>query len=97
MNSSNFRAYTVYKVGMTQVEQAKHLAARQVRADQILAQAERYKVCDQCRSISLKQAGFCKVCGAYRFNEDPVTVRSTAKEMGAHPFPNTSAVVPRVS
>ncbi len=81
---------------MTKRQQAKYLAARQSRARQIQVEAERFKVCDQCRSISFKHAGACSVCGAYRFIEDPAAVRATAQEMGAHPFPQTSGTVPRI-
>lgn len=80
---------------MTQAEQYKHLAARQKRAEQIMVEVERFKVCDQCRSISFKQAQTCSVCGAYRFVEDPEIVCGTAREMGANPFPITAGTVPR--
>jgi hypothetical protein len=71
------------------------LAARQKRAKEILNELAKFKVCDQCRSISYKTAQTCTVCGAYRFNEDPEAVRDTAQEMGANPFPITSGTVPR--
>ena len=80
---------------MTERERARHLAARQKQAEQIISTVRRFKVCEQCRSISYKSAQVCSVCGAYRFDEDPEIVRSTAKEMGANPFPTTSATVPR--
>ncbi|HWH72538.1 MAG TPA: hypothetical protein VNT26_24465 [Candidatus Sulfotelmatobacter sp.] len=81
---------------MTAREQARHLAARQKRAEQIIVEVDRFKVCDQCRSISYKHVQTCSVCGAYRFNDDPQAVRDTAREMGANPFPVTSGTVPRV-
>ncbi len=77
-------------------EQAKHLAIRQNRLEQLLLQANRFKVCEQCRSISFKHASTCSVCGAYRFNEDSRAVRATAKEMAANAFPTTSGTVPRM-
>jgi hypothetical protein len=80
---------------VTQAEQIKHLAARQKRAEQIIVEADRFKVCDQCRSISFKQASTCSVCGAYRFLEDPTVVSGTAREMGSNPFPITAGTVPR--
>lgn len=81
---------------MTAREQARHLAVRRNRAEQIIVEVSRFKVCDQCRSISYKHAQTCNVCGAYRFDEDPDTVRKTAKEMGANPFPTTIGTVPRL-
>ena len=80
---------------MTEREEARHLAARQKRAEEILTEVAKFKVCDQCRSISYKTSQTCTVCGAYRFNEDPAAVRDTAREMGANPFPFTSGTVPR--
>jgi hypothetical protein len=80
---------------VTRTEQKKHLAARQKRAEEIILEVERFKVCDQCRSISYRRVQTCSVCGAYRFNEEPEFVRETAREMGAHPFPVTSGTVPR--
>jgi len=81
---------------VTESEQAKHLAVRQNRAEQIASQAGRFKVCEQCRSISFKPAATCSVCGAYRFDEDPAAVRATAREMAANAFPITSGTVPRM-
>ena len=77
------------------MEQARHLAARQRRASQIIVEVDRFKVCDQCRSISYKHVQTCSVCGAYRFEEDPNTVKTTAREMSSHPFPVTAGTVPR--
>ncbi len=81
---------------MTKIEQNKHLAVRQKRAEQIMVEVERFKVCDQCRSISYKHVQTCSICGAYRFREDPDEVAATAKEMGANPFPVTAGTVPRI-
>ncbi len=81
---------------MTAREQARHLAVRQKRAEQIIVEIDRFKVCDQCQSISYKHVASCSVCGAYRFNEEPDTVRDTAKRMGSNPFPVTSGTVPRI-
>jgi hypothetical protein len=83
-------------LSVTQAETFKHLAARQKRAEQIIVEVQRFKVCDQCRSISFKHVATCSVCGAYRFEEDPKIVSVTAREMGANPFPITSGIVPRM-
>ena len=81
---------------VTQLEQNRHLAVRRQRAEQIIVEVERFKVCDQCRSISFRHVAACSVCGAYRFIEEPEAVRQTATEMGANPFPVTSGIVPRI-
>ncbi len=81
---------------MTDTEKARHLACRQKRAEQIIVELEKFKVCGQCRSISYKHAATCVVCGAYRFNEAPEAVRRTARKMGSNPFPVTSGIVPRI-
>jgi hypothetical protein len=80
---------------VTENEQARHLAARQKRAEQIISEARRFKVCEQCSSIFYKSAHVCSVCGAYRFSDDPEVICQTAREMGANPFPTTTATVPR--
>jgi hypothetical protein len=82
---------------VTDEEIAKHLALRRERANEILAEVDQFKVCDQCRSISYKRAQTCSVCGAYRFEERPEIVSKFAQEMGAHPFPRTSGTVPRLA
>jgi hypothetical protein len=81
---------------VTEKEQSKHLAVRQKRAEQIILELEQFKVCEQCNSISYKSASSCSVCGAYRFEEDPLQVREIARLMGANPFPITSGTVPRL-
>jgi hypothetical protein len=81
---------------VTRREQERHLAVRQKRAEQIVGEVERFKVCDQCRSISYKHVQTCSICGAYRFIDEPEQVRAIAREMGANPFPITSGTVPRI-
>jgi len=61
-----------------------------------MAEPRLYKACDQCRSIAFKRARICCVCGAYRFDEDPVAVIATAKETQYSPFPLTMGTVPRI-
>lgn len=73
----------------------QHLARRQDKAKSFVDAPENYKVCDQCRSISLSAAPKCHVCGAYRFIFDPTIVTETAKIIGSTPFPATSGTVPR--
>jgi len=81
---------------MTHIEQTERWAARKRKADEILAEAEKFKVCEQCCSILYKSTAICGICGSYRFSESPSAVRSTVEELKQTPFPITSAVVPRV-
>lgn len=81
---------------MTQHELAALWQERRQTVNAILAAPEQFKSCDQCRSISQKSLGVCPFCGCYRFKEDAETVRATASEMGARPYPLNSPVVPRV-
>jgi hypothetical protein len=81
---------------MTTEALTTHTVKRFRRASQIIAQPGLYKVCDQCRSINTQPAHKCHVCGAYRWNNDPVLVADTAREMGYNPFPVTAGVVPRL-
>jgi hypothetical protein len=80
---------------MTIEEQDRHLAARRDCAAQLIATPHRYKVCDQCESISTKRMGICGLCGTYRFNENPSMVRQIASEISEYPFPLTLGIAPR--
>src|SRR5262249_6104833 len=80
---------------MTQDQVAVFWAARRTKADQIIANAPLFKVCDQCRCIMRKHAGKCAVCGAYRFREEVASVRAIAKKTKQSPFPLTAGTVPR--
>jgi hypothetical protein len=69
-------------------------AARQ--SARIIASAELYKECEQCRSIVLKKFGLCPWCHCYRFFEDAERIRATAREMDERPFSMGEPVVPRL-
>jgi hypothetical protein len=73
-----------------------HWAARREKADQIIANATNFKVCDQCRAIMRKHAGMCAICGAYRFREKVASVRAIAEMTKQSPFPLTNAIVSRI-
>lgn len=81
---------------MTGDKQLEHLAFRQELAHIHISYPAYFKVCNQCRSISFKEVGLCKICGSYSFNESPEEVTETAKLMGSTPFPVTAGVVPRL-
>lgn len=81
---------------MTDTEQTERWAVRKRKADEILAEAESFKVCEQCHSILYKSTVICVVCGTYRFNENPSDVRATVEELKETPFPVTTGVVPRI-
>ena len=72
-------------------------AARLEGLRRIADQAEDFKECDQCRSISPKRYGLCPWCRCYRFNEDVETVRATLALMAERPWPLNAGVVPRLS
>jgi hypothetical protein len=57
----------------------------------------KYKECDQCRAIGPRQWRVCKLCGAYRFHEDPEVILKTVAEMATRPMPLSAGVVPRIS
>ena len=58
------------------------LAARGERAAQIAREPQRYKVCEGCESIVVRDAATCPNCHGYRFDPDPERVRSQAEILG---------------
>ena len=81
---------------MNPSEVARYWAERNRKLDEIVADAGKYKVCDQCRSIAFKRARICGVCGTYRFDETPEYLRETAREARKSPIPFTAGVAPRI-
>jgi hypothetical protein len=71
-------------------------AARRARVTRILEAPQKFKECDQCRSISFRHTGRCPICQSYRFIDDPRAVAATARLMLDHPFPLSAAVPPRL-
>jgi hypothetical protein len=80
---------------MMKDELAALWSLRRAALDEINANAERYKECEQCRAIPVKRSAVCPWCGAYRFLENPERVRATVREMGMRPFPLAAPVMPR--
>jgi hypothetical protein len=58
------------------------LAARGERAAQISREPARYKVCEGCESIVVRDAATCPNCHGYRFDTDPSRVVSQAGILG---------------
>lgn len=81
---------------MTHEEMLPFQELRRVRASEIVADAGNFKVCEDCHSIVGKETGRCHVCDHYRFDETVTKVCETAIKMASHPFPVTSAVIPRI-
>ena len=82
---------------MTAQIEAFHLELRRSRSEQILAKPEKYKVCDQCQSISYHAAPTCTYCHAYRWRSGATDVKAMARITGTCAFPLTAGVVPRIS
>jgi hypothetical protein len=71
---------------MTTAIVSQHLKHRRTKRDAFIARPHRYKVCDQCRSISLVAARHSPVCHAYRWNESAKTGVCIARQVGASAF-----------
>jgi len=57
---------------------AMSLTQRQRAAETILAQPERFKVCECCGSIVTRRVAVCPNCNAYRFDVGKDSVRQQA-------------------
>lgn len=63
-------------------ESSESLEDRAVRADKIVRDPSKYKICDGCDSIVLATAATCPSCHAYRFIDDRESVIVQARELG---------------
>ncbi len=63
-------------------ESNESLEDRAVRADKIVRDPSKYKICDGCDSIVLATAATCPSCHSYRFIDDPESVIVQARELG---------------
>ncbi len=63
-------------------ESQDNLEDRAARADKIVRDPSKYKICDGCDSIVLATAATCPSCHAYRFIEDRESVIIQARELG---------------
>ena len=79
---------------MTATQELSYRQARLSNLERIKAAPTRFKVCDTCRSIVVKQACLCPFCHCYRLNPDPQEVLVAAEECAQHAFPCSLGYVP---
>jgi hypothetical protein len=70
---------------------------RKNTADEVRKNPERYCVCEGCSSLLVRDKikRDCPVCKAYRFDESREAVLAAADVVGAKPFADTCAFIPR--
>ena len=61
------------------------LAERAQRAAKIIADPERFKVCEGCESIVAARVTSCPNCHGYRFDEEQENVIKQATLLGSRP------------
>ncbi len=59
------------------------MTKRQLRANSIIQEPEKYKLCEGCESIVDIGVKLCSVCNAYRFDTDIRRICSHAKILGS--------------
>lgn len=64
------------------LEQDESLNDRAARADKIVRDPSKYKICEGCDSIVLASVSTCPSCQAYRFIDDRDSVIIQARELG---------------
>ncbi len=69
----------------------EHLADRAARAQKIIAEAEKFQVCEGCESIVAQRAASCPNCHGYRFDTDPQRVKETALLLASRPQQSVTA------
>lgn len=52
---------------------------RSRRAEKIIAQPDKYMICEGCDSIVAARVSVCPNCYGYRFNNDPAEIVAQAK------------------
>lgn len=60
-----------------------HLSQRARKAAKIIAEPDKFKVCEGCESIVAARVATCPNCNGYRFNEDPAAVVEQARLLGS--------------
>lgn len=81
---------------MDAAEKSRYADEQRRLAAIVKASPGRFKVCDQCNSLSLREAGRCFVCGAYRFDDEVERVLTIAVLVEQTPFPFTEGTAPRL-
>ena len=71
-------------VPMNEKEQMQNeaLNERAKRADKIIRNPRKYKICAGCESIVAQKVNLCPNCHAYRFVESETLVVAQAQELG---------------
>ena len=70
--------------------QPPELLDRKKRAEKIIGEPGKYKVCEGCESIVVAKATTCPSCHGYRFDESPDRVIAQAKLLGSRPATTVS-------
>jgi hypothetical protein len=63
-------------------EKKEPLNERARRADKIVRNPAKYKICEGCESIVAEKVAICPNCHAYRFNTDEKRVIAQAQALG---------------
>jgi hypothetical protein len=64
-------------------EPNEHLSERARKAAKIIAEPDKFKVCEGCDSIVAARVATCPNCNGYRFNEDAEAVIEQARLLGS--------------
>lgn len=73
-------------------EQQQQIEERGKLAAAILADPQKYKICEICGSINLEDAVVCGLCKAYRFDSNPLNVSGQALLLGQSESHSVSAI-----
>jgi hypothetical protein len=64
-------------------EPNEHLSERARKAAKIIAEPDKFKVCEGCDSIVAARVATCPNCNGYRFNEEAEAVIEQARLLGS--------------
>ncbi len=64
-------------------DQSKSLLDRARRAQKIVENPDKYKICEGCESIVAVKVNICPNCHSYRFEGDELLVVRQAKALGS--------------
>lgn len=63
-------------------QETESLMERARRADKIVRNPVKYKICVGCESIVAAKVGICPNCHSYRFDNDPGSIVAQARVLG---------------
>lgn len=63
-------------------QETESLMERARRADKIVRNPIKYKICVGCESIVAAKVAICPNCHAYRFDSDPSSIVAQARVLG---------------